>query len=390
MNYELIALIAFIAAISLFLIIRRKKVEVQKMAFPVLYFILYKTKLGLKAMENFAKRKTFMKVFSISAVILGFVGMAAICVLLVYNLYKIALFPSAVSGVGLVLPIKAKGVFYVPFFYWIISILIVASVHEFCHGMVARFHNIKVKSSGFAFLAIFAPIIPAAFVEPDEKQLKKKKTRQQLEVFAAGPFSNIVFGFIFLGLFLLIASPVASDAMNFRGANITSISNSSVLFNTSIKPGDTILKINNANVTFVEDLQAEMQNLTSGKEVLLETDRGNYSVILGASAQNQSQAYLGVMLAQNKAVKPEVIAKYGSFLPNAVVWIIGLLWWLYVLNLGIGIFNLVPVGPIDGGRMIQAYLLKKYRKEQALKIANWISMVFLAIIVLNVVAGFVI
>ena len=77
--------------------------------------------------------------------------------------------PAASSGVGLVLPFKAKGVFYVPFFYWIISIFVIAVVHEFSHGLIARANNIKVKSSGFAFLALLVPIIPAAFVEPDEK-----------------------------------------------------------------------------------------------------------------------------------------------------------------------------------------------------------------------------
>ena len=389
MNYELIALIVFIAAISIFLFARRKNVEIQKLIFPVFYFVLYKTKLGLKAMDGFAERKLFIRIFNFLSLIIGFAGMAAICILLVYNLYKIAFIPSAVSGVGLVLPIKAKGVFYVPFFYWIISILVVASVHEFCHGMVARFNGVRVKSSGFAFLAILAPIIPAAFVEPDEKQLKKKKTKQQLQVFAAGPFSNIVLGFIFLGLFLLIAPPVASDVMSFNGPNITEISNSSALLNTGIAAGDTIRKIDNSNITFIEDLSDFLQNRTPGQNVLLETDKGNYSVVLGASPKNASSAQLGIQLVQNKGIKPEVAAKFGYFLPNALVWITGLFWWLYLLNLGIGIFNLVPVGPIDGGRMVYVSLLKRYKEKKAKKITNWISIIFLMVIVLNVIFGFI-
>ena len=389
MNYELIALIVFIAAISIFLFARRKNVEIQKLIFPVFYFVLYKTKLGLKAMDGFAERKLFIRIFNFLSLIIGFAGMAAICILLVYNLYKIAFIPSAVSGVGLVLPIKAKGVFYVPFFYWIISILVVASVHEFCHGMVARFNGVRVKSSGFAFLAILAPIIPAAFVEPDEKQLKKKKTKQQLQVFAAGPFSNIVLGFIFLGLFLLIAPPVASDVMSFNGPNITEISNSSALLNTGIAAGDTIHKIDNSNITFIEDLSDFLQNRTPGQNVLLETDKGNYSVVLGASPKNASSAQLGIQLVQNKGIKPEVAAKFGYFLPNVLVWITGLFWWLYLLNLGIGIFNLVPVGPIDGGRMVYVSLLKRYKEKKAKKITNWISIIFLMVIVLNVIFGFI-
>ena len=390
MNYEIVALAVFILLITLFLVLKRKNVELQKVIFPVLYFVLYKTKIGLHAMDRFSKNKKFVKVFNLLSVIIGFAGMGLICVLLVYNLYKIAFIPEAISGVGLVLPIKAKGVFYVPFFYWIISILVVASVHEFSHGMIARFHKVKIKSSGFAFLALLLPIIPAAFVEPDENGLKKKKTRQQLQVFAAGPFSNIVIGAAFLGLFLLLAPPLVNSALDFNGANITEISNDSVISGMNISAGDTISRIDGMNISYVDDFVAAMQNRTPGEEIDIGTNRGNYSVVLGKNPKNDSKAYLGVAVGQNRDIKPKVKEKFGSFAPNAAMWIIGLFWWLYLLNVGIGIFNLVPVGPIDGGRMVYVSLLKRYREKRAKRIANWISIIFLLVIVLNVVGGFVV
>ncbi len=390
MNYELIALAVFVALLTLFLVWKRKKIEIQKILFPAFYFILYKTKLGLKSMDKIAKKKRLMQVFNSASVAVGFAGMALISILLLYNLYKIAFFPQAVSGVAIVLPIKAKGVFYVPFFYWIISILILATVHEFSHGMIARFNNIRIKSSGFAFLAVLFPIIPAAFVEPDEKQLNKKKTKQQLQVFAAGPFSNIVLGFACLGLFLLIAPPIANSTLDFNGVNITSISNNSVLKGTNISVGDSILRVDNKNITYVEDFVGSLQNKTIGQPVMIETARGNSSVELGEHPENKTKPYLGVTVEQVKDIKPGVRESIGSFIPNAVIWLLGLLYWLYLLNLGIGLFNLVPVGPIDGGRMVYTALLKKYRKDKAMQITKWISITFLLIIVLNILAGFVI
>ncbi len=389
MNYELIALIAFVALVTIFLVVKRKKVEVEKLVPYVFYFVLYKTKVGLKLMDRISKREKLMKAFEWAAIVAGFAGMGLISVLLVYNLYKIAFVPSAISGVGLVLPIKAKGVFYVPFFYWIASILIVASVHEFSHGVIARLHKVRIKSSGFAFLAILLPIIPAAFVEPDEKELKKRNTKQQLGVFAAGPFSNIVLGAIFLGLFILIAPPVVDRTLDFNGANITEITNSSVFINTGVAVGDSVIKMDNNNITYVEDFNAAMENKTPGQAVNIKTDKGDYSVILGKSPKNASLGYLGVSVMQNKDIKPGVKIKFGSFLPNALIWVLGLFWWLYLLNFGIGIFNLVPVGPIDGGRMVYVSLIRKYKESKAKKIANWISIVFLMVIVLNVVAGFI-
>jgi len=75
---------------------------------------------------------------------------------LVRQLITALIQPSGAAAVALVLPFDSglKGTIAVPFFYWIISIFIIAVVHEFSHGIVARAHNIKIKSSGFAFLSI--------------------------------------------------------------------------------------------------------------------------------------------------------------------------------------------------------------------------------------------
>lgn len=390
MNYELIALAVFVALLTLFLVLKRKKLEIQKIVWPLLYFVLYRTKLGLKAMDKIAKHRRLMKVFAVAGVVVGFVGIFSISGLLIWNLIKMILEPAVASGVSVVLPIKGvKGVFYVPFFYWIISILVIASVHEFSHGMIARFNKIKIKSSGFAFLGLLFPIIPAAFVEPDEKELGKKKLMQKLEVFAAGPFSNIVSGFIFLGIFLLIAPPLVTSMWDFHGMNITDINNKSALIGTNITVGDTILKIDSKNVTLIDQFIEEMDAKKPGQPIILETDKGNYNLTLKEHPDNQTKAYLGVNVEQNRFIKPTVIARFGNFLPNAAMWIMGLIWWLYLLHLGIGLFNLVPAGPIDGGQMVRAVMFKKFKKDKAAKICRWISIFFLLIIVLNVLAGFI-
>ncbi|MEM4336678.1 MAG: site-2 protease family protein, partial [Candidatus Woesearchaeota archaeon] len=356
--------------------------------FPVFYFILYKTKLGIKLMDSFSKKKRLVKLFSSISIYVGFGGMLLICFLLVYNLYKVVFVPSVTSGVALVLPVKVKGAFFVPFFYWIISIVVIASVHEFCHGWVARHHNIKIKSSGFAFLALFLPIVPAAFVEPDEKQLARKKKKQQLQVFAAGPFSNILLGFFFLALFGLVGSHIVEAVMDFQGVSITTIANDSVLLPLNISVNDSIIAVDNINTTYIEDFKKIMENKSAGQQILLSTNKGNYSVILGKNPKNASKGYLGVTVSQNKKIKQEVLKEYGVFLPNAAVWVVGLFFWLYVLNLGIGIFNLVPVGPVDGGRMLFVGLQKYFTREKAQRISSWVSFFFLVIIVLNIVVGF--
>ena len=144
---------------------------------PIVYAVFYKTKLGLKFMDSVAKRFRLINIFGYAAIAVGVLGMVFIAFSLFQSLYNILFVPKALPAAGLVLPFKVKGSFYVPFFYWIISIFILALVHEMSHGIMARFYNIKVKSSGFAFIGLILPIIPAAFVEPDEKQLKKAKSK---------------------------------------------------------------------------------------------------------------------------------------------------------------------------------------------------------------------
>ncbi len=175
MDFELIAFFIFVIFLGIFLYFKRKNIEVQKIIYPVLYFLMYKTKLGLKAMDRFSKKR-FVNWFGNIGVVIGFAGMAAMAFFLIYNIYRIFTTPAAVAGVQLVLPFKTKFGFHVPFFYWIIAIFIIATCHEFMHGVMARKNKVKIKSSGFAFLGVLVPVLPAAFVEPDEKQMAKGRS----------------------------------------------------------------------------------------------------------------------------------------------------------------------------------------------------------------------
>lgn len=44
--------------------------------------------------------------------------------------------------------------------------------------------------------------------------------------------------------------------------------------------------------------------------------------------------------------------------PGAIV--VSVIWWLAVINLVLGLFNLLPGAPLDGGRLVRAYLWRRY------------------------------
>jgi len=84
------------------------------------------------------------------------------------------------------------------------------------------------------------------------------------------------------------------------------------------------------------------------------------------------------------------LQKYGKILPDILLWISGLFYCLLILNLGIGLFNLVPLGPIlDGGRMLQLLMHKLFKKKIGDRIWKAISLVFLGLVLINVLWPFI-
>ncbi|MEM4263630.1 MAG: M50 family metallopeptidase, partial [Candidatus Woesearchaeota archaeon] len=114
----------------------------------------------------------------------------------------------------------------------------------------------------------------------------------------------------------------------------------------------------------------------------VKTNRASYAVAFKEDPV-EKDAFLGVWVENEKSLKNENIFSY------TIVWITGLFYWLFLLNLGVGLFNLVPLGPIDGGRMLQTVLEKIMHTQRAKSVWHTVSFIVLAIIVSNIVYAFV-
>ncbi|MBI4451798.1 site-2 protease family protein [Candidatus Woesearchaeota archaeon] len=394
MDFETISAVVFLVILAVFVYLKRKDLDTKQIVPYFLYFSMYKTKIGIELMDSAARKwKRFVQYLGYFGIVVGFLGMTFICFTLVQSLIPVITRPEeAAQGVGLVLPVKAKGIFYVPFFYWIISIFVIAIVHEFAHGLVARAHNMKVKSSGFAFLALIVPIIPAAFVEPDEKELRKRSHKEQLSVFAAGPLANIITAFVFLALAYFVMAPLANAVIEPNGVKFASYYEGSKAYpaeNAGIKIGEIIQEIDNKPTPYYENMSAILKSKKPGDVITIKTDSSSYQITLEKNPENESAAFMGISHPeQSTKVKDSIKASYGEALPNFIVWVAGLFVILFILNLGIGLFNLVPIGPLDGGRMLQLPLHKYFGTEKGNKILIYVSLLFFIIIIINVGAGF--
>jgi len=61
----------------------------------------------------------------------------------------------------------------------------------------------------------------------------------------------------------------------------------------------------------------------------------------------------------------------------------GLLLWLFLINLGVGAFNLLPIRALDGGRMWEILLQRFTGKKRARRIINNVSTLLVFLIILN-------
>lgn len=373
MNIDLIFAIIFYGLILIFFLRNREKFTVQGKIIA-----LYRTKLGLKAMDRMSKfLPGFWKVLGIIGVVTGFIGMAFILYMLITGTWAL-IFSNAPPALSPVLPgVRIPGLPNLSFWHWVVGIFFVAVVHEFAHGIYARLYNVKVKNSGFV---LFGPIL-GAFVEPDEKKLMKEKKKVQLSVFAAGPFSNIVFAIIFFLLMSFVTAPIQNDMLEGNGIQINKVLEGYPAEKAGLPTGVILTSINGKSTLNADEFMNATEGIKPNEKVILETDKGTFEVTTISNPDDETKGFMGVTDFNVKTkIKEEVTNKYGTFLPGLFSWVALLVFWLFVINFGIGLFNLLPLGPIDGGRMLYAGLLGIFNKEKATKI--WLSVTYFCLLLI--------
>ncbi|MEM2509172.1 MAG: site-2 protease family protein, partial [Candidatus Thermoplasmatota archaeon] len=140
----------------------------------------------------------------------------------------------------------------IPVGYGVTALAIAIIVHEFSHGILARYSGLKIKSLGLIFL-IF-PI--GAFVEPDEEKLKRVKKIRRSRVFASGPASNIIVAIICIFLLSFLSMSIVAREEGL-------IINYSAF---GIERGSIISNIDGREIKSLHEFYEMEKNMTPGKE----------------------------------------------------------------------------------------------------------------------------
>lgn len=302
------------------------------------------------------------------AIITGFIGMTVMAGTIGKAIFEFLFRPEAQPAITPVipgLPIIGLGITLPLIIGWIALFLVIV-VHEFSHGVVARAHKVKVESSGLFFMGP----IGGAFVEPNEKQLRKEKKSVQLSIFAAGPFSNVILAGLLTLILATIMLPLANSMVgqgiifdkvtpDFPAANAGITTNKAYTHLNGEPIGQEYICSPEYEDCIPYDFFVAMADIKAGDTVVF-TDLAGEDIVLEAAPHpnNATNGYIGVetgTLLKTPSLK----------VPYIVLWqIILLTFWSYILSLGIGLANLLPIVITDGGRMFQIATNYFFGKEK--------------------------
>jgi membrane-associated protease RseP (regulator of RpoE activity) len=382
----------------------KKRFEVQSG-----FIYLLRTKVGLRLIDSIGKKhRESIKILALIGIGIGFVGMIFISYTLISNLYNLLFVAGAQSAVAPALPgVKVPGSpIFIPLIIGWIALFVVTVVHEFSHGIVTTAHGLKVKSSGVAF---FGPIM-GAFVEPDEKKLLASSDVTQYSIYAAGPFSNILLTVVALLLVILVANPLISSMTVAEGFSFDGVSPGYPAAAAGVRPGLVFTSVNGISANNATALLEVMKTSQPGQVVTLATNESSFQITLAQYPAANKTTFLGqISNIFRKLAGKEVIQEteqaatgylgvtgisteyglkqdnlLGKIGYNVLLKIAEFLYWIFVLSSGIGLVNLLPMGPIDGGRMVQVSLVKTKGKKKGMEWWKRLSVFFLIVLLLNV------
>ncbi len=370
-NFEIVSLVVFISIVGLLLLKDRKNLTFHY------GIIIRRWDRGLHLIDRFVKRYprflTLVGNFAVViGVIAGLVGVVTLIFLTVGLRQDTRLILPTAGGYQIPGPVLS-----VPFWYWLIAIFIIIVTHETMHAVYARLEKVPVKNYGIMMLLLL-PI--GAFVDPDMKKVKRLDLLKKLRIFVAGSFINFIVAIVAFGIFISSAFAFGMITKP-AGISIDSVAEGSPADKAGLE--GTIHKINDAPINDVADFVEALNGTEAGDIVSIATDKGNYEIVLGKHPEIENKSYVGVTVRS--------IYEYNAFgIDGAVplifmrifLTVLSFLNWLFFLSSAIGVVNLLPIKPFDGGLFFGA-ILTRFFKHKGDMIINITSVVLLGLLLFN-------
>lgn len=338
-------------------LVKKFNLESKGVTIIPLLFIMARTRRFLHIIDTLSeKAKSFWKGYSWLGVVVSVGGIPISLGYLALNAYKVIYSPSEATAVVPVIP----GVTFKITWGLIIAIAVIFFVHEFSHGIVARREGINLKSMGVLLFII----VPGAFVEPDEDEMKKAPGLSRIKIYSAGSLGN----FLTAGLFLipLLLIPQVPDGILVYDT-IPGMPAEKVLASGSI-----IYQVDGVDVKTYEEFSHLLSTYHPGDTITLGTNRGTFQITLTQNPSDPNQGFMGIKPVQH--VKHFAILEIFS--------------WISMLNLSVALFNLFPISHVlDGGKITDEILNHFFSVNTSRKLATAFGGVAVVILLINLLSN---
>ena len=367
---EIISTLIFLSLVGIYLFKTRKELEFHY------GIIIRRWKKGKEKIDKLVRgREKILRHIGDAFVVLGIaISIASFFLLIQYTL-------KFQQAFGLALP-AVKGIKYpgaiipIPFWYWLLSVFIVVVSHESMHAIFSRVENVKLKSYGIIFF-LFFPI--GAFVDPEKKTFEKMSGIKKMRILAAGSFGNLLV-FAIVTILAIASTKIADSLIESFGVKFD------VLPNTPAEKAGLegiMLKINNQTIKNRVDLIDFLNKTKPGENVTILTTKGEFNLTLAENPENKEIGFIGITNT-SEVYKYKASSQYvpDAFINALLVWY-RILFWLAILNLGVGVANLMPAKPLDGGYMLED-IFKKFFGKRGEDIENVLSSLIFFLLLFNI------
>ncbi len=266
--------------------------------------------------------------------------------------------------------------FQIPWYGWLVFPILIF-VHELSHGLLVKAQGLKLKASGLVFLGVI-PL--GAFVEPDDKGLKKAPAQKQMRVYSVGSAANYLTSFFVLGLFVFTVSPFlggyyAAYSSYYNHPVIGDVLQSSDGYG-KLAGGMEIISINGTSIPSIAALHNATASAGPGAVLAIRTNNGTYNVRLN------NKSMIGIVGLED-TYKPLPLSL------QLVAWAIKFIGLIVFFNFIVGVMNLLPMYPLDGGLMLEALLSTRLRKKKARLIGKAMTALVLLLFLVNMLPLFI-
>ena len=359
--------------------------------------------------DKFAAFRTFFRIYGTTGVIVVIIVSVFITFMLFLSVRYTLLVQPEPTGIYkpqniLLLPGINE---YVPstLAVWLAFIITIA-VHEFGHAILCRVENIKVKTMG----ALIAVIPIGFFVEPDEEELDKTKGMAKVRMFGAGITNNLVVGFSCFFLLILcmgLVTPVSQPVIHGVYKDYPAAS-------AGILPGSIVTAVNGVPVNSRADVSTILNTTKPGNPLTLTVEKDkivkDYPLTLSAwpgDVPDRTSGFMGVEYYDGAAVMSVIqgmLSPIGFFqflivpfandsgvqflrilafetpdtiyyqVPFEGFWgVVHLLFWCAWININVGIFNAIPMIPLDGGYIFKEGVDRLFDRRGLLKYSSYVT-----------------